>query len=260
MIFLSKGGADEYINAIARSQRTPAISDKDFTYCSKGPIFLRGLLKYKIMNKCLADGIDYYFVDTGYFGNHARPGNPNGWKLWHRIVKNNLTQTEILDTNPKRWNNMKLDIKPFHKKGRNIIIAAPDEKPCKVYGEDYSTWANKTKTKLEQYTDRPIIIRERVKQRSERIVQAPLTQLLEDAYALVTFNSNSSVEAVLNGVPVFTLAPNAADPVALKDLSKIETPFFPEDDLVRKWVYSLANGQFTKSEMINGYAFKKVVT
>ena len=55
------------------------------------------------MNKCLADGIDYYFVDTGYFGNHARPGNPNGWKLWHRIVKNNLILFyKILSTDIKR--------------------------------------------------------------------------------------------------------------------------------------------------------------
>lgn len=259
MIFLSKGGTDEYINALAKSQRINPISDKDFVYNSKGPIFLRGLLKYKIMNKCLQDNVDFYFVDTGYFGNHARPGNPNGWKIWHRIVKNNLTQTEILDTDPTRWNKLNLEIKPFHKKGSNIIIAAPDEKPCKVYGEDYATWATKTKAELQKYTDRPIIIRQRVKSRNQRIVQQPLTELLKDAYALITFNSNSSVEAIMNGVPVFTLAPNAADPVALKDLSKIETPFFPEDDLVRNWLYSLANGQFTKQEMSSGYVIDRLV-
>ena len=258
MICLSKNLTDEYINMFAQGANLRVYDY--INYPNNKDILIRSMGKRKLIHQCWKDKKTFYYMDSGYVGNYKSKSNPHGWKLWHRIVKNNLTQTEILDTNPKRWNNMKLDIKPFHKKGRNIIIAAPDEKPCKVYSEDYSTWANKTKTKLEQYTDRPIIIRERVKQRSERIVQAPLTQLLEDAYALVTFNSNSSVEAVLNGVPVFTLAPNAADPVALKDLSKIETPFFPEDDLVRKWVYSLANGQFTKSEMLNGYAFKKVVT
>lgn len=259
MIFISKGGNDPYINDIARSQGIAPISDADFEYSKQGPIFLRGLLKYKIMRNCEKDNIDYYFIDTGYFGNQPSAKNPNGWKLWHRIVKNNLVHTEITNIDPQRLKQHNIKRKKFNKNGNKIIIAAPDEKPCKVYGVDYESWAKDTKQKIEEYTDRPVVIRQRVKNRQERIVHKPLVEELKDAFALVTFNSNSSVEAILNGVPVFTLAPNAADPVASKDIQKIESPFYPDDDLVYNWMCNLANGQFNVSELRNGYAIRKLL-
>ena len=36
-------------------------------------------------------------MDSGYFGNYPGPTNPNGWKLYHRIVKNNVQHDKIID-------------------------------------------------------------------------------------------------------------------------------------------------------------------
>ena len=83
-----------------------------------------------------------------------------------------------------------------------------------------------------------------------------LAQELQDAHALVTFNSNASVESILLGVPVFTLAPNAAQPVSLQDISKIETPYYPDQDKLYAWASSLAYGQFHNQELKNGIAIK----
>ena len=91
IIFLSKNGTDEYVNALASSFGATPTSDKDFVYeNTSGAIVLRGILKHKLMKDCLRDKRDFYYIDSGYFGNYKSSINPNGWKLYHRIVKNNL--------------------------------------------------------------------------------------------------------------------------------------------------------------------------
>ena len=208
------------------------------------------------MQRCWEDGRTFYYMDTGYLGNQKNPLNPNGWKFWHRIVKNNLQHGEIIDRPSDRWEALKLPIENWKKGGSKIIIAAPDEKPCKFYGIDKDTWVAETVENLKQFTDREIIVRDRAKSRIQRIENDTLKQALDnDVHALVTYNSVAATESVLYGIPAFTLAPaNAASPVSSQDLSQIETPYYPDKDKVYKWACHLAYGQFHNNELINGTA------
>jgi len=79
---------------------------------------------------------------------------------------------------------------------------------------------------------------------------------LDNCHALVTYQSIAAVESVLYGVPAFTLAPTAADPVSDKDLSLIETPSVHDIDKVYKWACHLAYGQFHLDELKNGTAYR----
>ena len=257
MIFLSKDGNDPYINQFAISCNQSPISTDDFNYeDSTEPIVLRGILKHKIMKQCWQDNRDFYYMDTGYFGNEKTKTNPNGWKYWHRIVKNNLQHGEIIPRPDDRFKQFNKTFTPWKKDGRAILIAKPDEKPCKFYGIDLDTWVQDTVEKIKQYTDRPIIIRDRAKQRLERITTDTLQQALDnDVFALVTFNSVAAIESIFHGIPAFTLAPvNAASPVALQELSQIETPYYPDHDKLYAWGCHLAYGQFHTDELKNGKA------
>jgi hypothetical protein len=247
MIFLSKGGEDEYINMLAKGLGQTPISEFDYA-ASSDPIVLRGILKHKVMKRCWEDRRDFYYVDTGYFGNSR-------WKEWHRIVKNNLQLTEIQNRPGDRWEKHKIKFQPWIN-GSKIVVAAPDEKPCKFYNIKLDEWIAQTVTTLKQYTDRPIVVRQRAPKRIDRIQTDTLAQALTDAHALVTFNSNAATESVLLGVPVFTLAPNAAGPVGLQDLTQIETPYYPDRDKLYAWASSLAYGQVHISEMKNGSALR----
>jgi hypothetical protein len=60
----------------------------------------------------------------------------------------------------------------------------------------------------------------------------------------------------LLGVPVFTLAPSAAGPVGLQDLTQIETPYYPDQDKLYAWASSLAYSQFHIDEMKSGKVWK----
>ena len=80
-----KNRTDPYIAACAQGivdceyTRTERLDfDKD-----KSPCIFRGLGKSPLIHKCIEKNIDFYYIDTGYFGNFHT-------KKWHRISKNNL--------------------------------------------------------------------------------------------------------------------------------------------------------------------------
>jgi hypothetical protein len=257
MIFLSKEGEDEYINMFASGCKQYSISTDDFAYdISTEPIVLRGILKHKIMKRCWKDGRTFYYMDTGYFGNERTASNPNGWKYWHRIVKNNLQHGEIIDRPDDRFKKFNKTFTPWKKDGKKILVAAPDDKPCKFYGVTREQWVADTVAKIKEYTDRPVVVRERAPKRIDRIATDTLQQALDnDVFALVTYNSVAAIESVFYGIPAFTMAPaNAASPVALQDLSKIETPYYADKDKLYAWGCHLAYGQFHITELKNGEA------
>lgn len=260
-IFLSKDGKDEYINMFAKGCNSTPISTEKFDYdSSKNPLVLRGILKHKIMKRCWEDNRTFFYVDTGYFGNERTDSNPNGWKYWHRIVKNDLQHGEIIPRPDDRWKRFNKNFAPWKKNGRKILIAKPDEKPCKFYGIDIDQWTENTIETIKNYTDRPIIVRERAPKRIDRIATDTLQQALNnDIFALVTFNSVAAIESIFYGIPAFTLAPsNAAKPVSLQDLSQIDNPYYPDLDKLYAWACHLSYGQFHVSELKDGSAKTKL--
>ncbi len=259
MIFLSKDGQDEYINMFANGCKSKIISTEKFNYDdSSDPIVLRGILKKKIIHRCWEDNRTFYYMDTGYFGNERTESNPNGWKYWHRIVKNDLQHGEIISRKDDRFKHFNKKFQPWKKDGRKILIAKPDEKPMRFYDYDLDIWLQHTIDTIKQYTDRPVEVRDRAKQRIDRIVHNTLQEALDDdVFALVTFNSVAATEAIFHGIPAFTLAPaNAASPVSLQDLSKINEPYYPDSDKLYAWACHLAYGQFHVSELRSGKAME----
>lgn len=259
MIYLSKNGEDEYVNMLAKGSNGKITSTEDFVYeNSKDPIVLRGILKHKIMKRCWEDHRDFYYIDTGYFGNERTMSNPNGWKYWHRIVKNNLQHGEIIPRPDDRWKKFNKQFNTWRKSGRKILVAAPDEKPCKFYGTTQEHWISDTVKEIKKYTDRPIEVRHRAAKRIDRIVNDTLQSALSnDVFALVTFNSVAAVESIFCGIPVFTLAPtNAASPVGSQRLDQIDDPYYPSKDKLYAWACHLAYGQFHINELKNGSVWR----
>jgi hypothetical protein len=261
MIFLSKDGEDDFINLFARGCNTTPTSTDDFVYqSSTDPIVLRGILKHKIMKQCWKDHRTFYYMDTGYFGNERTSRNPNGWKYWHRIVKNDLQHGEIIERPDDRFKQFNKKFTPWKTNGTKILVAAPDEKPCRFYGVEKDEWVKQTVETIKKYTDRPVEVRERAPKRIDRIANDTLQQALDkDVFALVTFNSVAAIESIFYGIPAFTLAPNAASPVSLQDLSKINEPYYADNDKLYAWGCHLAYGQFHTTELKSGQAMEMLL-
>lgn len=255
-IFLSDNGKDEYINMFAHGCGIVPTDSRQFDYSSsQTPIVLRGILKYKLMNQCRRDGRTFYYIDSGYVGNNPGPMNPQGFKLWHRIVPNDLQHSQLHERPGDRWERLKISLPKKQQHGSKIVVAAPDEKPCRSYGIDLEAWLLDTVATIKKYSDRPIEIRQRNKNRKTRTVTNTLESALQGSHALVTFNSNAATEAILLGYPAFVLAPvHAADPVANRDLEQIESPYYPTQDKLYAWACHLAYCQFHINELKNGQA------
>lgn len=262
--FFAIGESEGFLANFARgSGGSILLDDFDFNQNTDVPLAFRGITKRGLIQKCWDTGRLFYFMDTGYFANYSTKTNPKGVKRWHRIVKNNVQHIGDIQLRPDdRWKFLqkefpKLSWPGWKKDGRYILVVTPSEKPCKFYGINVEQWLTETVNNIKKYTDRPIIIRQKAKIRTQRAVYDTMyDQLDNNIFALVTYNSIAATEAIAYGIPAFTLAPNAASPMCLTDLSKIETPYYPDPEEVYKWCCYLSYGQFSNEELANGSAWR----
>jgi hypothetical protein len=233
------------------------------------PLVVVGVTSKKYVNQCRAIQRDFYYMDSGYFGNFRNESNPKGKKHFIRIVKNDV-QKNILEEYPSdRWKEIcKIDPKyqwnGWKKKGNKLLIVVPNRKACVFYGYEEGkkqyrdpnkpTWLMNTIETIKKHTDMEIVVREKGS-RPERHNHSIFDALDEGIFATVAFNSIAAIESIVYGVPAFVTVPCAASPLALMDLTQINTPYYPCDQLIKKHCSSLAYGQFTSEEIENGYAW-----
>ena len=251
MICLSKNLSDEYVNMFAAGS---GLVVKDYgSDTGSSDILIRGMTKAHLIQDRIKSGSTSFYMDGGYFGNYKSHFNPSGNKLYHRIVKNALQHNDIRHVPTNRWDSFNYKISD-RRVGTHVLLVTPSEKPCKFYGVNLQDWISNTIATIQKYTDRPIVVRSKSPRR-ERLTHS-IYEDLADAHAVVTYNSVAAVESVLEGVPVFTLAPTAADPVCDKDLALLETPSVFDKDLIYTWACHLAYGQFHIDEFRDGSAYK----
>lgn len=224
------------------------------------PLVLRGITKRKQVAQCLQENRTFYYMDTGYFGNFPSEGNKAGLKKYHRIVKNELQNTTIKEFPSDRWNKLvkddsKLKWRGWKTKGKKILLVIPNGKSCVYYKYDLESWKNQTIETIRRYTNMPIEIREKESRRHRNTVHSIYDAFDEGVFATVSFNSIAAIESIVYGIPAFITVPCAASPLASTDLSKISTPFYPDEDLVLQQCYNLAYSQFTADEIANGFAW-----
>lgn len=236
----------------------------DFKHTINKPILVRGIVSGGYIDYAKSRGLDYYFIETGYFGNYSCEGNPNARKFWHRIVKNAMQHEKVLNVPGDRLETLckydsRLRWKGWKKTGSKILVVAPSEKPCKYYGINHIDWINDTVTELKKYTDREIIVREKGSRNERTSTNVIYDAFDKDIHSVVTYNSIAAAEAVAYGIPAFAMAPTCAKPVTLSDLSKIETPYYPDEEFVHRWLSSLAYCQYHVEELLTGKAWRMVL-
>lgn len=189
-------------------------------------------------------GEDFYYGDHAYFGRGK----------FFRVTKNALqygprwaqTGIHVPDFDRLALHGWKKE-KPYQKGGGHIVLCPQSEGWHQRMGEP--GWTERMLHTLSLYTDREIV--QRTKKTSR-----PLAEDLQGAWALVTHTSNSAVEALLHGVPVFCTGDCAASHLALSDVVNIEKPFRPEGRLSMAAV--LAANQWTLAEIAAGDAWRAV--
>ena len=201
---------------------------------------LRGLLG--ILDAARSAGRQWWYLDNGYFG----------FGRYFRVTRGalQLSGRQVEPHGLARLYSHGLRWRDWQRDGVHILIAqqAPGWYP--LVGEcSVDDWTQRTVHVLRAHTSRPIRIRAKGS-------AVPLADELRDCWAVVTHSSNVAVDAIVAGVPAFVLGQSAAAPVALADLSRIESPLRYEDRL--HWAARLAANQWTLDEMRDGTCWRQL--
>jgi len=213
------------------------------------PAVFRGVTKRKEMSICQSNGRDFYYIDTGYFGNGRK-------KLYHRITKNNVQNFgPIVDRPGDRFEATGVKLRKF-RGGTDILLAPPSQKLLNLYNIDLEEWLTITQEEIKKYTDRPVVVRTK-QGRATRVNDDTMEMALDrDVHCLVTFSSIAAGEALLLGKPAITLGPNAAAALCSHSVSEIESLKIPTLDEVHAWARHISYCQFTEVDMRDGTAWK----
>lgn len=215
---------------------------------SDRPVCIRSIAKKKLMHACLEKKRDFYYIDTGYFGNSKL-------KDYHRVTKNAMQYLgEIEDRPADRLERTGVRARAMTP-GSKILICPPSAKALGYWDLDEKTWIDETVSEIRKHTDRPIEIRLKQPRMVRATVDTMERALAQDVHCMVTFNSIAAIESLIYGKPVFTMGPNAAHHLSNHDLADIENPWCPDVDEVMAVLRCLAYHQFTVSEMRSGFAW-----
>ena len=114
-----------------------------------------------------------------------------------------------------------------------------------------------TTNELKQLTDKPVYFRKhpQARERTDLIsIDGELQQTLNRCAGVITYNSNSGVDALIAGVP--TMASDIGSmawPVASKSLEQLLEFNYPDR---MQWLNNLAYTQWTIDEVMDGSAWK----
>lgn len=151
-----------------------------------------------------------------------------------------------------------VELKPY-KQGEKIILCGQVPWDASVDFTDHEAWLEKAVRAICLHSDRPIVFRPHPKCQLPpfdgcEYSTKPLIQDLKHAWACVSFNSNSGVEAAINGVPVFDFDDGSMTrSISTKSFSEIESPKLSDRE---QWLNDLSYTQWTMQEFREGKAWR----
>ena len=206
-----------------------------------GPAAVYGILRGcdGIVRECEWVGRDYYHIDHGYF----RRGHYDGY---YRVSRNGLQcKPNGEGSDGERWKSLDLEIEPWRKAGRDIVVAPMSKAVGTFLGINTWRWTEAVVKEIALHTDRPVVIKPKG--------EGDLDKALADAWCLVTHASNAAVDALRMGIPVVVLGASAVAQCGWT-LQNIEEPHWWPD---REKLFSvLADNQWTLEEMRDGTCWR----
>lgn len=219
--------------------------------------FLWGLIGNNA--EIIKSGAPYYFVDAPYH-NRWTPGTidwgPTSW----RVCLNGLHNNTKLDVTSDRFESWGLELKPYD--GGDFILICPSSETMTrfMHGVSVNEWIARVKKTIAYYTNRPIRVRLKPRKAGTSgpaVADIPIENDLMGCHAVVTSGSLTAIDALANGVQVFSTHPlNPAAWCAETDLSKLNE-LTTEDNRLELFS-NLAWKQYTVDEMRSGFCYENI--
>lgn len=147
-----------------------------------------------------------------------------------------------------RWESLGVELRPWREDGGHVLVCGQIPWDASVQDSNHQAWINETINRLKAVTTKEVKFRPHPK--FAPVPLPPLADELAGAHAVVTYSSNSAVDAALAGIPVFAADQGSmAWPIANKSFAWIDAPVKPRRE---QWAYNLAYTQWTREEMQEG--------
>jgi hypothetical protein len=183
----------------------------------------------------------FIYADLGYWQRDR----------FYRFAVNGWSPEVRLDLPSDRFDRLGLTVKPWQMKGQRIIVAGSTAKACADHGLNYMEWERAACERLKSQ-GLPVVYRPKPNDSMATRIEGfgydvrPISDALRDASLWVTHHSNSSLDALVAGVPVQTAL-------------GVATAFkVPEDR--QKVLNGAAYLQWTLAEMRSGEAWSHLRT
>lgn len=195
------------------------------------------------------------------------------WKLGINGI-NRLATFPNKNKASDRWEQIGLQLKPWKNNGDYILICAQSKHDIFWPKISMEKWIEASIKQIREVTDRPILVRPHprapikvnLNQFSNVSMQSPkhvkgtydafnFEDALKNCWAVVNFNSNPGVEAIIAGIPTFVSEQSLAFDVANSNLLNIEQPRTPDRT---QWANNLAYCEWNNNELQSGEAWDLV--
>lgn len=204
---------------------------------------------WPLLDQAIADNRDYYYGDHGWY----KRGK------YYRVAKNAVqfqpTDADLRSARPFRYDLHGYETAPDWREGGHSIVICPNSHVyMRRFGLDAHEWAVDMAREIGRRTSRPIIIRWKA-----GAAARPLYLDLHSAHCVICFSSGAAVEALQYGVPILTAAPWAATyrmGLTGEQIDQIDQPFKPDTEVRMRFLWSLAEHQWTLAELAAGSAWK----
>lgn len=161
---------------------------------------------------------------------------------------------------PERWESLNVQLKPYSR-GNKVILCGQVPWDASVDMHDHKAWLTETASKLKVMTKRSIVFRPHPLAAQAlppikgcEYSTKPFAEDLKDAHCVISWNSNSCVEALIDGKPVFSFDQGSMVwDVCNKDLGDLEEPKVSDR---KQWAHNLAFCQWTPAEFRQGLAWR----
>lgn len=201
-----------------------------------------------------AAGATVAVSENGYLNpGGTSPHSDSDRQIYALAIGQHNDSTAVPDGDGSRWSSLAIDLKPWRTDGAHILLL-PNRSfgtPGRVMPVD---WIDQTAKRLRKLTKREIRTRLHPGNSPPR---TPLADDLAGAHCVIQWHSSAGVHALIQGIPVISLAPAwIAMDAAGRSLDQIESPPMP-DRLPA--MQRLARAQFSVTEIADGSAFRHVL-
>lgn len=186
-----------------------------------------------------------------YYGDHAFLARGGAYRISKNAYQYIPTDEEMITATDDHFRRMcRVDVaKDWRRQGEAILVCPQSPHFLQRHtGMDDISWTATVTAEIRKYTTRPIRVR-------TKKTKHPIEQDLRHVWAVVCYSSAAALDAYLAGVPAFVLCPWAtASKLALADLSKIDTPIYPDSRM--EFLHAVASRQWTLEEIADGTAWR----